>query len=69
MRKLTITLFAALFATSAFAWPVMHINSVAPTTKVPVPPKRVDAFKGWKPPLEVQNKGGNAVVPAAPVKK
>ncbi len=35
---------------------------------VPVPPKRVDAFKGWKPPLEIQNKGGAVVVPA-PVKK
>lgn len=36
---------------------------------VPVPPKRVDTFKGWKPPLEIQNKGGAVVVPTAPVKK
>ena len=36
---------------------------------VPVPPKKAEAFKGWKPPLEIQNKAGTAVVPAAPVKK
>ena len=74
MRKLTITVFAALFATSALAWPISlpptFINHV-PGHKdpVPVPPKRVDAFKGWKPPLEIQNKAGAVVVPAAPVKK
>ena len=35
---------------------------------VPVPPKKAEAFKGWKPPLEIQNKAGTVVVPA-PVKK
>ena len=62
MRKFTITLFAVLFSTAAFA----VVTPVKPA--VPVAPKKVDVFKGWKPPLEIQNKGGTAVVPA-PVKK
>ena len=60
MRKITTILFATLFSTAALA---AHVP-----THVPVPPKKADAFKGWKPPLEIQNKGGNVVVPA-PVKK
>ena len=65
MRKFTITLFSILFTSSAFDMPIFINHN---PNHVPVPPKRVDAFKGWKPPLEIQNKGGTAVVPA-PVKK
>lgn len=72
MRKIT-TILTVLFTTSAFAWPISlpptFINHVpGHTSPVPVPPKRTDAFKGWKPPLEIQNKAGTTVVPA-PVKK
>ncbi len=59
IRALIIS--AALFASPALA---THTPS-----HVPVPPKKADAFKGWKPPLEIQNKAGTVVVPAAPVKK
>lgn len=62
MRKITTILFAILFSSAAMA-------AHSPGHTVPVPPKKADAFKGWKPPLEIQNKGGNAVVPVAPVKK
>lgn len=62
MRKISTILFALLFSTAAFA----AVAPVKPT--VPLPLKKVDAFKGWKPPLEIQNKAGTAVVPA-PVKK
>lgn len=61
MRKISTILFAVLFSTAAFA---THNPN-----HVPVPPKKADSFKGWKPPLEIQNKAGTAVVPVAPVKK
>ena len=49
-------LSAALIASPALA--THNPNHVAVT------PKKVDTFKGWKPPLEIQNKVGTAVVPA-----
>ena len=58
IRALIITV--ALIASPALA------NHV-PGHTVVVPKKAVD-LKNWKPPLEIQNKAGNAVVPA-PVKK
>lgn len=58
IRALILT--AALIASPALA------NHVPGHTVVV--PKKTDSFKGWKPPLEIQNKAGTAVVPA-PVKK
>lgn len=61
IRALIIT--AALIASPALA---NHVPGHTVTT--PVAPKKAEPFKGWKPPLEIQNKAGTAVVPA-PVKK
>lgn len=60
MSKITTILFTILFSSAAIA-----AHSSGHT--VVVPKKAVD-LKNWKPPLEIQNKAGNAVVPA-PVKK
>jgi hypothetical protein len=61
IRVLIIT--AALIASPALA---NHVPGHTVTT--PVAPKKATSFQGWKPPLEIQNKAGTAVVPA-PVKK
>jgi len=63
MRKITTILFAVFFSTAAIA---AHVPGHTVTT--PVAPKKATSFQGWKPPLEIQNKAGTAVVPA-PVKK
>jgi len=58
IRVLIIT--AALIASPALANYPGHTVTT---------PKKADTFKGWKPPLEIQNKAGTAVVPSSPVKK
>ncbi len=57
---------ALIVSAILFASPALAAHN---PNHVPVPPKKADAFKGWKPPLEIQNKAGAAVVPVAPVKK
>jgi len=56
---------ALILTTALIASPALATHNPNHTV---VPTKKADAFKGWKPPLEIQNKGGNAVV-TAPVKK
>jgi hypothetical protein len=58
IRALIIT--ASLIASPALANHVPGYTVIAP--------KKATSFQGWKPPLEIQNKAGTAVVPA-PVKK
>ena len=56
---------AIVFSAALIASPALAAHNLK---HVPVPPTKADSFKGWKPPLEIQNKAGTAVVPA-PVKK